>query len=57
MKEQIIYKDDLIGLKTLDQQNKIFLREVKNAAHTEWSIEWMTDEILPFLYKKTYDIK
>ena len=52
MKDQKIYTEDRIGLKTLDEQGKLFLREIYGALHTDWNQEFILYEILPFLFKK-----
>jgi len=36
MKDTKVYKEDTIGLKTLDEQGKMYLREVPNANHIQF---------------------
>jgi len=36
MEEQVIYKKDLFGLKTLDKQGKLHLIEIPGVKHGQW---------------------
>lgn len=51
MRDRDIYKDDLIGLKTLDKSGKLTLITVPNVPHYEWhkNVSIVDDYLLPYL--------
>ncbi|PBC31234.1 lysosomal thioesterase PPT2 homolog isoform X1 [Apis cerana] len=51
MRDRSIYKDDLIGLKTLDESGRLILITVPNVPHYEWhkNISIVDDFLLPYL--------
>ncbi|XP_006609650.1 lysosomal thioesterase PPT2 homolog isoform X2 [Apis dorsata] len=51
MRDRSIYKDDLIGLKTLDESGRLVLITVPNVPHYEWhkNISIVDDFLLPYL--------
>ncbi|XP_003704313.1 palmitoyl-protein thioesterase 2 [Megachile rotundata] len=51
MRDRDIYKDDLIGLKTLDSSGRLTLITVPNVPHYEWhkNISIVDDYLLPYL--------
>lgn len=46
MEETDLYKEDRIGLKTLNEQKKITLIEIKDADHLRFTEEWFTENIV-----------
>ena len=54
MKDTIIYKNDTIGLKTLDESDRLYLRMVPGKNHLEFSDQWILDEFMPFLFEKVW---
>ncbi|XP_034178639.1 palmitoyl-protein thioesterase 2 isoform X3 [Osmia lignaria lignaria] len=51
MRDRDIYKDDLIGLKTLDKSDRLTLITVPNVPHYEWhrNVSIVDDYLLPYL--------
>ncbi|XP_033346379.1 lysosomal thioesterase PPT2 homolog [Bombus vosnesenskii] len=51
MRDRRIYKDDLIGLKTLDESGRLVLITVPNVPHYEWhkNVSIVDDFLLPYL--------
>lgn len=51
MRERSIYKDDVIGLKTLDKQGRLKIITVPGIPHTEWhnNISIIDQFLLPYL--------
>lgn len=51
MRDRDIYKDDMIGLKTLDKQGKLEIITVPGISHTEWhkNISIVDKFLLPYL--------
>lgn len=51
MRDRSIYKDDVIGLKTLDKQAKLKIVTVPGISHTEWhtNISIVDEFLLPYL--------
>lgn len=51
MRDRDIYKDDLIGLKTLEDSGRLILTTVPNVAHYEWhrNVSIVDDYLLPYL--------
>lgn len=51
MRDRSIYKDDLIGLKTLDESGRLTLITVPNVPHFEWhkNVSIVDDFLLPYL--------
>ena len=41
MKDTIVYKNDTIGLRTLVEANKVYMREVPNADHCQFGDQWI----------------
>jgi hypothetical protein len=54
MKDTIIYKNDTIGLRTIDETDRLYLRTVPGKNHLEFSDKWILDEFMPFLYEKVW---
>lgn len=54
MENTKLYKDDLIGLKTLNEAGKVFFKEVPGATHLVFNDEWILEEFIPFLFEKGY---
>jgi|TARA_B110000285_G_C14756191_1_gene437456 hypothetical protein len=54
MKDTKVYKEDTIGLKTLDDQGKMYLREVPNADHIQFGDKQILNEFIPFLFEKEW---
>jgi len=52
MEDSIVYKEDTIGLKTLDEQNKLYLREVADADHCHFGHRTILNSFIPFLFEK-----
>lgn len=51
MRERSIYKDDLIGLRTLNESERLVLITVSNVTHNEWhkNVSIVDDFLLPYL--------
>lgn len=51
MRDRSIYKDDVIGLKTLDKQSKLKIITVPGIPHSEWhkNISIVDEFLLPYL--------
>jgi len=55
MEDTKVYKEDLIGLKYLNEAGKLFLKEVPGAHHLVFNDKWILEEFIPFLFDKQYD--
>ncbi|KAF3425518.1 hypothetical protein E2986_05652 [Frieseomelitta varia] len=51
MRDRSIYKDDLIGLRTLNESERLVLITVSNVTHNEWhkNVSIIDDFLLPYL--------
>ncbi|KAK1122198.1 hypothetical protein K0M31_009424 [Melipona bicolor] len=51
MRDRSIYKDDLIGLRTLNENERLVLITVSNVTHNEWhkNVSIVDDFLLPYL--------
>ncbi|KAK9296017.1 hypothetical protein QLX08_009857 [Tetragonisca angustula] len=51
MRDRSIYKDDLIGLRTLNESERLVLITVSNVTHNEWhkNVSIVDDFLLPYL--------
>lgn len=51
MRDRNIYKDDLIGIRTLDESERLTLITVPNIPHDEWhkNVSIVDDILLPYL--------
>lgn len=51
MHHRNIYRNDLIGLKTLDSQEKLKIITIPNVQHKDWhlNVDIINDAIIPYL--------
>jgi len=54
MEDTEIYKNDTMGLRTVHENDRLYLREVPGADHLGFNDQWILDEIMPFLYEKVW---
>ena len=52
-RDTVLYQNDTIGLKTLDLEGKVFLRE-HPGGHLEYGDDYILSEFIPFLFKDGY---
>jgi len=52
MTETQIYKDDTIGLKTMNEAGKLSFIEIPNQDHITFTKDDVLTKFLPFLYQK-----
>jgi palmitoyl-protein thioesterase len=50
MRDTLVYKNDTVGLKELDEQDKLYFRLVPNADHIQFGDKQILNEFIPFLY-------
>jgi palmitoyl-protein thioesterase len=48
LRESTLYSNDLLGLKTLDEQSRIKFLE-SDTDHLQFTDQWFIDNIIPFL--------
>jgi len=53
MKEQPIYTEDWIGLKTLDQSGRLHLLDIPNADHMQFTLQWFDQNVLSVFLNNT----
>jgi len=53
MKQQPIYQEDWIGLKTLDQSGRLHLLDIPNADHMQFTIKWFDQNVLSVYLNNT----
>ena len=53
MRNSTLYKEDWIGVKTLDDQKKVYLYEYEGG-HLHFNDTQILNDFVPFLYKKDY---
>ena len=54
MQDLKIYKEDTLGLRSLDEQGKLHLKTIEKKGHTIIDLEWIVKEVFPCLYQKSY---
>ena len=54
MEETEVYKNDTIGLKTMFEAGKVYMREIYNRDHCQFSDLDILEDFLPFLYEKDW---
>ena len=48
LRESLLYTNDLLGLKTMDEQSRIKFLE-SDTDHLQFTDQWFIDNIIPFL--------
>jgi hypothetical protein len=54
MKDTEIYKSDAIGLKTLDEEKKLFLEMMPAKNHMEYTNVFFFERMLPLIFEKEW---
>ena len=49
-----LYVEDWIGLKTLNENNRVYLKSIPNANHLEFEEDLIVGYFVPFLYEKNW---
>jgi len=53
MKQQPIYQEDWIGLKTLDKSGRLHLLDIPNANHMQFTLKWFDEHVVTVFLNNT----
>ena len=56
MRDTVVYKEDTIGLKKLDEEGKLHLKEILGRDHCQIDVHDILTDFIPFLFEKDFGL-